>query len=70
MNVDNNPLAAGKSSLEAIRLAPGVFIREGQIAINGNTGTRVMVNGKMLQLSGNDLTNYLTSLAYRGNKIY
>lgn len=62
MNVDNNPLAAGKSSMEAIALAPGILIRDGQIMINGLTGSRVMVNGKLLQLTGNDLTNYLTSL--------
>lgn len=62
MNVDNNPLAAGKSSMEAIALAPGILVRDGQIMINGLTGSRVMVNGKLLQLTGSDLTNYLTSL--------
>lgn len=62
MNVDNNPLAAGKSSLEAIALAPGVLVRDGQIVVNGITGTRIMVNGKLLQLTGDDLTNYLNSL--------
>ena len=62
MNVDNNPLAAGKSSLEAIGLAPGVLVRDGQIVLNGMTGTRVMVNGKLLKLSGDDLTSYLSSL--------
>lgn len=62
MNIENNPLATGKSSMEAIGLAPGVLVRDGQIMINGMTGTRVMVNGKLLKLSGDDLTNYLTSL--------
>ncbi len=62
MNVQNNALAAGKSSLELMNLAPGVFVSDGKISINGNPGTRVMVDGKMLQLSGDDLTNYLNSL--------
>ena len=62
MNVENNALAAGKSSLELMNLAPGVFVNNGIIAINGNPGTRVMVNGKILQLSGDDLTNYLNGL--------
>lgn len=62
MNVENNPLTTGKSSMEAIGLAPGVLIRDGQIVLNGMTGTRVMVNGKLLKLSGDDLTNYLSSL--------
>lgn len=62
MNVQNNALAAGKSSLELMNLAPGVFVNDGKISINGNPGTRVMVDGKILQLSGDDLTNYLNSL--------
>jgi iron complex outermembrane receptor protein len=62
MNVQNNALAAGKSSLELMNLAPGVFVNDGKISINGNPGTRVMVNGKLLQLTGDDLTNYLNGL--------
>ncbi|WP_162618693.1 outer membrane beta-barrel protein [Pedobacter yulinensis] len=62
MNIENNALASGKSSLETMSLAPGVFVRDGQISINGNSGTRIMVNGKLLQLSGDDLTNYLNAL--------
>lgn len=62
MDVQNNALAGGKSSLELFQLAPGVFVNDGKISINGNPGTRVMVDGKMLQLSGDDLTNYLSSL--------
>lgn len=62
MNIENNPLATGTSSMEAIGLAPGVLIRDGQIVLNGMTGTRVMVNGKLLKLSGDDLTNYLSAL--------
>jgi iron complex outermembrane recepter protein len=63
MNVSNNPLAGGKSSLELMNLAPGVFVNsDGAISINGNNGTRVMVNGKLLQLSGGDLSNYLSNL--------
>jgi len=62
MNVENNALAAGKSSLELMNLAPGVFVNNGLISINGNPGTRVMVNGKILQLGGDDLKNYLNGL--------
>lgn len=62
MDVANNALSAGKSSLELFQLAPGVFVNNGKISINGNPGTRVMVDGKRLQISGDDLTNYLSSL--------
>lgn len=62
MDVQNNALAAGKSSMDLFQLAPGVFVNDGDISINGNPGTRVMVNGKRLQITGNDLKTYLNSL--------
>lgn len=62
MQVENNPLSAGKSSMEMLNLAPGVLIYDNKIHINGNGGVRVMIDGKILNLSGNDLTNYLNSL--------
>jgi outer membrane receptor protein involved in Fe transport len=62
MNVQDNALAAGKSSLDLFRLAPGVFVNNGNISINGVWGARVMVNGRMLNLQGDDLKNYLTNL--------
>jgi len=62
MNVSNNPGSAGKSSLQLFQSAPGVFVNNGNISINGIWGTRVMVNGRMLDLGGNDLKNYLQNL--------
>lgn len=63
MNVDDNALVAGKNSMEIMEMAPGMFVdRNGGISINGNSGVRVMVNGVMLQLSGDDLTAYLNNL--------
>ncbi|HEY0177460.1 MAG TPA: TonB-dependent receptor, partial [Pedobacter sp.] len=62
MNLGNNSLTAGKSAIEVLGMAPGVFVNNGTISISGNAGTRVMINGKILPLSGDDLTNYLTGL--------
>lgn len=62
MNISGNPLTAGKSSLDVFSMAPGVFVSNGNISINGNVGTRIMVNGKILQLTGDDLTAYLNNL--------
>lgn len=62
MNISGNPLTAGKSSLDVFSMAPGVFVSNGNISINGNVGTRIMVNNKILQLTGDDLTNYLNNL--------
>lgn len=63
MNVQDNALVAGKNSMEVMEMAPGLFVdRSGSISINGNSGVRVMVNGVLLQLSGDDLTAYLNNL--------
>lgn len=62
MNVQDNAIATGKSSLDLFRMAPGVFVNNGNISINGVWGARVMVNGRMLNLQGDDLKNYLTNL--------
>ncbi|SEA42976.1 Outer membrane receptor proteins, mostly Fe transport [Arachidicoccus rhizosphaerae] len=63
MNVQDNALVAGKNSMEVMEMAPGLFVdRSGSISINGNSGVRVMVNGVLLQLSGDDLTSYLNNL--------
>jgi iron complex outermembrane recepter protein len=67
MNVQDNAIATGKSSLDLFRMAPGVFVNNGNISINGVWGTRVMVNGRMLNLQGDDLKNYLSNL--RSNDI-
>ena len=62
MNVQDNAIATGKSSIDLFRLAPGVFVNNGNISINGVWGTHVMVNGRMLNLRGDDLKNYLANL--------
>ncbi|QNL50656.1 TonB-dependent receptor [Olivibacter sp. SDN3] len=62
MNVEDNAAYAGRSSLELFNTAPGVFVNNGNISINGMWGTRVMVNGRILNLSGDDLKNYLQNL--------
>ncbi|PSL49471.1 outer membrane beta-barrel protein [Chitinophaga niastensis] len=62
LNVQSNPLTAGKSSLELFKLAPGVSVLNGNISINGITHARVMLNGRMLNLAGAELINFLTTL--------
>ncbi|MFD2742784.1 MULTISPECIES: TonB-dependent receptor [Sphingobacterium] len=62
LNVENMVSAAGRSSMELLSMAPGVFIMQGNISINGVSGTRVMVDGRMLNISGDDLRDYLRNL--------
>jgi len=62
MDVGSSAALAGKSSLDIFSMAPGVFVNNGNISINGVSGTRVMVNGRLLNLSGDELKNYLQNL--------
>jgi iron complex outermembrane recepter protein len=69
MNVEKNALATGRDALDLLTLAPGVFVNfDGTIFIGGVPGTRVMINGRLLNLSGADLTNYLRNLRSDGIK--
>ena len=63
INLADTPLAIGRDGKEALMLAPGVWVsNRGEISVNGRTGTRVMVNERLLQETGEDLLAYLQSL--------
>lgn len=61
-NVANLAAAAGRSALDVFRMAPGVSIIQNSIAIHGVQGARVMVNNRLLNLSGQELIDYLQGL--------
>ncbi len=63
VDVANNPAAAiGKDGVEMLKSSPGVWIDGDKISVNGSSGTRVMVNERMLNLSGDDLIAYLRAI--------
>lgn len=63
INVSNNAIATGKSALELFNIAPGVWVEQsGGISINGVSGTRVMIDGKLLRFSNDQLRNYLSTI--------
>lgn len=60
--VENSLLASGGSAWDALRGAPGVTSSEqGSISVNGK-GVGVLVNDKLLQVSGEQLMAYLNTL--------
>ena len=62
VNLGNTPLAIGRDAKEALMLAPGVWVsNRGEISVNGRTGTRVMVNERLLHETGEELLAYLQS---------
>lgn len=62
-NVENSIASQGMSGMEALQNTPFIRVEEsGGISIVGKSGVSVMVNGRMLHLSGDTLTTYLRSL--------
>ncbi|MCC9138812.1 outer membrane beta-barrel protein [Pontibacter silvestris] len=62
MTVEGNEFLVGKSSLELLQMAPGVLVLNDQVKLNGLTDAKVMLNDKLLNLTGADLLNFLGSL--------
>ncbi|WP_316822644.1 TonB-dependent receptor domain-containing protein [Pedobacter gandavensis] len=62
LNVSESILSSGRGTFELLNYAPGVVTTGNAISINGNTATKIMVNGRLLRLSGEQVQNYLTNL--------
>jgi hypothetical protein len=61
-NVENSILASGGDALDALKVTPGIRLQNDQISMIGKSGMSVMMNDRILQLSGDDLINYLKSI--------
>jgi outer membrane receptor protein involved in Fe transport len=59
--------ATGSDALNAISQIPGVKVSDNDIAIAGKGAVKIMVNGRIIQLAGNDLVKFLKSM--RANQI-
>ena len=56
-------ITTGRNSMELLNYAPGVWVdKDRGITVNGKSGTRVMVNDRILKLSDEELTAYLESI--------
>jgi len=61
-NADLAEGAKGGDALDLLKLAPRVKVENDAISIIGKSNLRVMVDDRMLELSGDQLINYLKSL--------
>jgi outer membrane receptor protein involved in Fe transport len=61
-DVSTSITASGGDALNALSKVPGVKINDGQVGIAGKGNVRVMINDRMVQLSGTELTRYLKSI--------
>ncbi len=62
-NVENSVIASTSDALDAIKATPGVIVTHNDIKIIGKSTISVMIDDKIVQLSGEDLNNYLKTLS-------
>lgn len=62
MMVEDMPTAIGKDAQELIKDAPGVWISDDKISINGKQGTKIYVNDREMRLDNEQLQAFLKSL--------
>ena len=62
VDVANALSAVGKDGVELLQQAPGVWIDDERIQINGKSGSKVYVNGRELRMEKAQLLQYLRSL--------
>lgn len=62
VDVANSAAAIGKDGVELLERAPGVWLTDEKISINGKSGSKVYVNDRELKLSGEQLITYIKTL--------
>lgn len=63
MNIQSNPIASGKNTVELLSLAPSVWIdRQRGISINGKSDIKIMINDRIVNMSTDELISYLETI--------
>lgn len=62
-NLENNVTTTGGDALSAINTAPGVVVKNDIITILGKGTSRVMIDGRLIELTGEELNNFLKSIS-------
>lgn len=65
VNVESSLLSKGSSALQVLERSPGVFInhRDNSIELNGKSGVMVMLNGKPIRMSMEQVVNLLNGMS-------
>lgn len=62
VDVANAPMSIGKDGEELLKQAPGVWINDDKISINGKSGTKIYINDREIRMTDEQLINYLRTL--------
>mgnify|MGYP003304316604 CR=1 FL=1 len=63
VDVASSPIALGKDGEELLKSAPGVWIQDDKISINGASGSKIYLNDREVKLDDAQLIAYLRSLS-------
>ncbi|WP_259067900.1 TonB-dependent receptor domain-containing protein [Mucilaginibacter sp. X4EP1] len=61
-DVQHSIAATGGDAVNAISSAPGIIVQNNTISMLGKGASRVMVDGRIIELSGDELMNFLKSI--------
>ena len=62
VDIANSPIAIGKDGEELLKSAPGVWIQDDKISINGASGSKIYLNDREVKMDNTQLIAYLRSL--------
>lgn len=62
-DVENSVSATGGNAINAISAAPGIVIQNNAITMLGKGASQVMIDGRILELSGEELAGYLKTIS-------
>lgn len=62
-NVENTIGASGSDVVELLKITPGIKVQNDNITMIGKSGMKVLINDRLVLLSGDELTNYLRTIS-------
>lgn len=61
-NPENIPILAGGNAVDVLKFAPGVYIQGDNILVSGGKSCQVLLNDKLIPLSGQELISFIYSI--------
>ncbi|UPF07242.1 carboxypeptidase-like regulatory domain-containing protein, partial [Flavobacterium psychrophilum] len=62
-NVENSISASGGDAIDALKITPSIRVQNDKITMIGKSGMSIMIDDKLIQLSGYDLVNFLKTIS-------
>ncbi len=62
-NVENSVMASSGNAIDALKATPSLLVTNDKISLIGKASMRVLINDRLVQMSGEELQQYLASLS-------